>query len=214
MILSYFGLSFDRWKQGFSSQEAVFAWVATSPLFQIWNMTQGSNWHCSRKLVDRSMYQDFLAYARVQHLQNPTWLAEKLPLYSVESALAHFNKLDLHTALLHVARVKERAKTAFSNKRVEEWTDMRGPPVSLIMTEVRRKLGGNAVLATVCGVSRDAALDNDIDPIHLTLTMWENALDGMTDEEVYHLVLQVKEDLSTEGALNISWKELKILKRM
>lgn len=165
-----------------------------------------------RKFSDRQMYQNFLAYATVQRRAHNVSRAPAKQTKDLRSTLKYFDKLALHTALLHVAQIKKCVKTNFTSKQVESWTKLKGAPIAVVMGEVKRKLGGSAVLATVCGVSRDAALDNDIDPIHLTLTTWENAIGSMKAKEIRELVLRVKEESAAEGKLDVSWKELKKLK--
>ena len=77
------------------------------------------------------------------------------------------------------------------------------------MNGVRETLGGNDVLAIVCGVHRDTAHDSDIDPIHLTLSVWENAMGKMSEEEIRGVVLQVTEILRVEDKLNVKWKDVR-----
>jgi hypothetical protein len=204
-ILAFFGLSLTKWVQGFTTQQEIFDWVASSPLFHLWNATQKNDRPLPGKLGERQMYRNFMQYAR-QHSTTTNYQMKPIDL---EVILAHYGKQDLYNALLYVSRTKQYIKTVFCGKEVEAWTQLIGPPVGIVMEEIRQKLGGSDVLATVCGVDRTAARDNDIDPIHLTLRAWEEKMGGMDKDEIRDVAVQITDALQAAGKLDVSWKDVK-----
>lgn len=151
------------------------------------------------------MYRAFIEYANQRRIPG----ASKTPPFDIISALSHFGKLELYNALLYVTRTKQYVKANFRGTLVETWTGARGAALGMIMNGIRETLGGNDVLAIVCGVHRDTAHDSDIDPIHLTLSVWENAMGKMSEEEIRGVVLQVTELLRVEDKLNVKWKDVR-----
>ncbi|KAI0086550.1 hypothetical protein BDY19DRAFT_894795 [Irpex rosettiformis] len=206
-ILSFLSLSIDKWREGFATRTEIFDWVASSPLFDVWNARRTPGMLQKGKPGERPMYRAFIEYAEHRR-SSAVFRSFSLDITDI---LAHFGKLELYNAILYVTRTKQYAKATFRGTLVETWTGIRGPAVGLIMKEVRERMGGSDVLATVCGINRDTALDNDIDPIHLTLAAWEDTMGKMTEDGICDVVLQVTEVLRAEDKLNVRWKDVKKL---
>ncbi|KAI0345749.1 hypothetical protein BDW22DRAFT_1353334 [Trametopsis cervina] len=209
-VLAFFGLSIERWDEGFSTRRDVFDWVASSPFFDIWNMTQ-TVYRPSSKSSERPMHREFLQYAyhRRRETQGSLDAQPHVRSDGITSALTYFGKSELYEAILYVSRVKLHVKTIFTGHLVESWAGLRGQHVAIIMWETRLQLGGNDVLAVVRGVSKDAARANNIDPLHLTLTVWEEKMGGMTADEVRDVVVQATTALRKEGVMDMGREELK-----
>ncbi|OBZ71311.1 hypothetical protein A0H81_08338 [Grifola frondosa] len=83
-ILDFFGLAMARWEEGFSTQRSIFDWVATSPYFDAFILAKYDTVRTRRNKKareERTMYQDFVAYARERiqtaprgHRKRPTLL--------------------------------------------------------------------------------------------------------------------------------------------
>ncbi|KAI0785256.1 hypothetical protein C8Q75DRAFT_686109, partial [Abortiporus biennis] len=156
-ILSFLGLSLDRWKQGFATQSDVFQWVASSPYFdpRLLSRADTAN-NARRKARDaRPMYQNFLKYVRSiagtsnngdTQVHDPSSVKEKgkhreRKQAIMSNVLTRYGKRALYDALLRVASIKQHVKDVYTGRLVTEWTGVQGTPVRWIMNEVERRLG-------------------------------------------------------------------------
>ena len=200
-IFSFFGLSTDRLTQGFKTQLELFEWVATSAIFFPGLLpspvSDPSHHQGKKKKKDvRPMYQNFLTFCAQQPRSSP-------PIDIVQHALVFFVRKELHDLLLHFAAVHQHAKALFTGKQVTEWTGLMGTPIRFVMDEVRSKLGGVGPLPV------EIEVDSDIDPVHVTVAVWEERMFSMTLKEVHDLVIETKEEMDSEGKLVFDWKEAK-----
>lgn len=203
-ILNFFGLSFDRWRQGFASEEDIFSWLSSSRFFNPAKLLRSEAANASgRKAREaRPMYQRFLDRVRQRKApQNPPTSAS----VSLE-AIDFFGRRNLYDAVMHIAAVKGHVSSIFSGTLIRDWTGINGVPVRFIMDEMKRRLGGEDELRIVTGVSLDSLEPNDIPPMHLTLKIWESGMAGMQVDEVKAMATKVKEDLDAEGKLQHDWR--------
>ncbi|KAJ3547059.1 hypothetical protein NM688_g5440 [Phlebia brevispora] len=205
-ILAFFELPVEQWTQGFTTQREIFEWVASSPFFDVRKLSSRDSPAPFAKLKARDirpMFQNFLEFARM----DSSVLLYSSPRYpghtALDMALEYFGRRALYDFLLRFAEVKKYVKASFTGKQVEQWTGLKGIQVRMVMDEVRRKLGGAELLP----VEIDA--DSNIDPIHVTLAVWENAMFDMPLDELRQLVLDTHDEMSKTGGLEYDWKEAK-----
>ena len=198
----------ERWVAGFTTQLEIFEWVASSPFFDAQRLRpRGTSPNTSRQRARdvRPMFQRFLQFVQLDdslhRFSRPGFTSQE----AVDKALAHFGRRALYDFLLHVAEVKKHAKTIFTGKLVEEWTGLKGMSVRLVMDEIRRKLGGTETLPVTVSV------DNNIEPVHITLVTWEETLFGMSSDTLRQLVMDTKQEMDMSGKLEFDWREAKKL---
>ena len=198
-ILAFFGIPFDHYATGFTTQEELFAWVTLSPAAYVLAARyrspdyvppfQGSD--------ARPMRRAFFTYLQTCDLpplvQSPT--AELLASTDktqrdakVAAALEYFGKAEDHARILLVARIQRRAKEILNGKNVEAWTSAKGMPIKLIMDKVKERLSLTA-RQLVEEVPR-----------------WQCALLDMSDDEVRIYVVEVKEEMQAAGKLQFDWR--------
>lgn len=200
----------DRWEDGFTTQEAIFAWITSSCLYDPARMVHSEAKHTGGRKVreTRGMYQRFLTYARQQQQESTLgWAAPVDRDTVVQSALQFFGKWDLYCRILRVASAKTHASTNFTGKHVTQWTGVQGVPVRFVMDEVKRRLGGEEL--DVPQLDLQDIGGDPIDPVHWTLVAWQVGLEAMDNEAIRAFTVQVKEDLQKNGKLEFNWREAK-----
>ncbi|KAI0354927.1 hypothetical protein OH77DRAFT_1425528 [Trametes cingulata] len=211
-VLAFVGLSMDRWKRGFATQDELFGWVASSP-FAVplaARFKSGESKPPAKQRVEaRPMRQNF-----VKFLQEHDFTAQAAAESSVfarhegrgeklEAALRHFGKYEEYTAILRAARAQERSKAVLNGTNVTEWTGVSGAPVRFILDEVKDRLA--ARLHPETAGSREPAVAGDI-------PAWQLVLLNMSDDEVRTLIVSVKEELDAAGKLVFDWRAARAAK--
>ncbi|KAI0061691.1 hypothetical protein BV25DRAFT_1764386, partial [Artomyces pyxidatus] len=142
-ILSFFALSMDRWKAGFSTQQDAFKWIASSRCYDprlIYKRTKRETSH-----VNRAMYQAFFRWNRERLPEESESLSGQDKAMLIENvrqeALTHFGKKDEHNALVRVNEKRVLLKATWNGKKVGEWTGWHGWDVGQVMKYVRVKVG-------------------------------------------------------------------------
>lgn len=195
----------DRWKQGFTSEEDVFKWAATSPfILPLVARYRAADYTPSIKDT-RPLRQHFVKYLQTHDVDvvpaessaavfavpgNET-LDEK-----VQAALRYFGKQEEHAKLLHKGRAQRRARAILNGTNVQEWTGVRGMPIRFILDEVKERLSATNAAGAPAAVA-DA------------VPGWQNALLETADEEVRKLVVKAKEELDEAGKLAFDWRTAK-----
>ncbi|KAJ3484250.1 hypothetical protein NLI96_g5754 [Meripilus lineatus] len=228
-IMAFFGLSLETWEQGFKSQREIFDWVSTSPYFDAGRMVRSdaNNGSRPKARVMRHMYQKFLVHAKDIASKQPYDLTQQTTNDVVEqAAIDFFGKRDLYEQLLRVSRAKEKIKAVFSGKLVGQWTGVQGLPVRWLMDEIQNRLGDDGAASvdgpsTVTDSLANHSLhlasphlvpqDSSISPAHLVLAPWERALENMSPDDVWALVVQVKKEMHSKGLLEYDWRAAKEL---
>ncbi|EGN98407.1 hypothetical protein SERLA73DRAFT_153487 [Serpula lacrymans var. lacrymans S7.3] len=142
-ILDFFGLSMEIWKKGFTTQQAVFEFVASSRLFNPHRLEKPSK-PSQKKVIDtRNMYRDFLLWAHEQ----PS--APNAPCGEddvVTEALVKFSKKEEWDAMAKERYERAWIKENFNGKLVAEWTGLGWRGVKTLMYEIRKDVGGERML--------------------------------------------------------------------
>ncbi|KAI1789588.1 hypothetical protein LXA43DRAFT_892529 [Ganoderma leucocontextum] len=202
-ILSLFGLSMDRWKQGFLTEDDIFAWLATSPfVHSLAARYRSPTYQAATKdrVHERPMRQHFVEYLRAHDVLAPAtslFAQEGSIQEKVEAALKFFGKDEEHAALIYTSRAQKHSKELLNGTNVGAWTGVSGMPIRFVIDEVRERL---ARLPT--GASAPHAVGE-------TVPVWQRALLVMSEEDVRALVVTVKEDMAKDGRLEFDWKAAK-----
>ena len=215
-ILAFFGLSMDRWMQGFATRDDIFAWLATSPFIHVLAARYRSpEYEASRKdrpaANERPMRVNFVNYLLTHALPDaPGPDQPEAALYAVQgnveekvqAALRFFGKAEEHAALLYAGRAQKHAKELLNGTNVNAWTGVCGKPIRFVMDEVKERLSRlpeaepeSAAAATAPGVEA-----------------WQRALLHMEEEELQKLVVTVKDELEKDGRLEFDWRAAKAAK--
>ncbi|TBU47768.1 hypothetical protein BD309DRAFT_998116 [Dichomitus squalens] len=209
-ILSFFGLSMDRWRQGFTTQHDIFAWLATSPFIHVLVARYRSpEYEASTKerLHDRPMRMKFINYLRTQELPACTsGISSTTSLFAVEgnvpekidAALRFFGKAEERAALVYASRAQKRAKELLNGTNLNAWTGVNGKPIRFVMDEVKERLG-----------CLPAAGGGPASPVTAVVEPWQRALSEMEEEELRTLVVSVKEEMEKDGRLEFDWRAAK-----
>lgn len=194
----------DRWKQGFTSEEDVFKWAATSPfILPLVARYRAADYTPSIKDT-RPLRQHFVKYLQTHDVDVVP--AESSAVFAVpgnetldekvQAALRYFGKQEEHAKLLHKGRAQRRARAILNGTNVQEWTGVRGMPIRFILDEVKERLSATNAAGAPAAVA-DA------------VPGWQNALLETADEEVRKLVVKAKEELDEAGKLAFDWRTAK-----
>ncbi|OSD07300.1 hypothetical protein PYCCODRAFT_1449351 [Trametes coccinea BRFM310] len=209
-ILSFLGLSMERWERGFATQDELLQWVASSPFaiaFAEYLKSKGGMPAERPRDEARPLRQKFIAFLQAHTFSldsgEPSVFVqlghkdEKLA-----AALKYFRKEKEYAALVDVARAATRAKAVLNGKNVQEWTGVMGMPVRFILDEMKERLASHPAART-SGEGLEVLGD---------VPLWQRALLEMPDEEVRMLMVQVKEELEAAGKLEFDWRAAKAAK--
>jgi len=150
-ILPFFGLSMDTWREGFTTQQAVFKWAASSRFFDHRILENKKNRKVAAK---REMYNNFCAWAQGQPRDGskPEWTPETV----IAEALVYFNKKSEYDVLMEeyarmasTHKTKRKAKSLFNGTLVKEWTGLHHLDVKKVMDRTREKMGGESAIAGI-----------------------------------------------------------------
>ncbi|KAI0372116.1 hypothetical protein BV20DRAFT_964203 [Pilatotrama ljubarskyi] len=215
-VLAFVGLSTDKWKRGFATQDELFSWVASSPFavpLAARLKSHDSRPSAKQRVEERPMRQNFVKFLQ-EHDFTPQGggdagseatssifaklegRAEKL-----EAALQYFGKYEEYTAILRAARAQDRSKAVLNGKNVMEWTGVSGAPVRFILDEAKERLAARLAPAG----AEEWGADREV-------PAWQRALLDMSDEEVRTLLVSVKEELDVAGKLEFDWRAAKAAK--
>lgn len=178
-IMSFFGLSMDRWEAGFATQRETFEWIASSRFYVPCQISIPASRAKSRS--NRSMYQayfqwnDARAKATAQHdglsLQKRETNDTETCILTIigQEALVFFGKQEEHNALAQENERRLRVKAMWNGRKVGEWTSWSGRLVGRLMKFMRQSVG-------------------------------EQKIGEMTEEELKQHVLQAKETIELQLA--------------
>ncbi|KAH9065408.1 hypothetical protein EDB87DRAFT_1555475 [Lactarius vividus] len=176
-IMSFFGLSMDRWEAGFATQHEAFEWIASSRFYapcQISNPTSRA-----KSRGNRSMYQAYFHWndARAKATAQDDGLSlQKREKNNTETsirtiigqeALVFFGKQEEHNILVQENERRLRVKAMWNGRKVGEWTSWSGRLVGRLMNFMRQSVG-------------------------------EEKIGEMTEEELKQHVLQAKETIELQ----------------
>ncbi|CDO77130.1 hypothetical protein BN946_scf184657.g5 [Trametes cinnabarina] len=210
-ILSFLGLSMERWERDFTNQDELFRWIASSPFAVAFaeRLKASDGMPFERDRVEaRPMRQNFIAFLREHRFPDradeghsvfaqPGNKEEKLA-----ATLKYFGKEKEYVAIVDAARAATRAKAILNGTNVQEWTGVRGMPVRFILDEVKERLTSWRMHGND---GKDLDETGDI-------PAWQRALLDMTDAEVRGLTVRVKEELDAAGKLMFDWRAAKAAK--
>ena len=176
-ILPFFGLSLERWKAGFETQQDAFEWVASSCFYIPGQLSDKTSRTKAR--ANRGMYQAFLQWndARTSpRAANDGQPQEKQGMEDKEAiresvrkdALAFFGKREEHDALVQANERRVHLKAIWNGRKVGEWVGV----------EKQRMVG--RVMAT------------------MRQTIGEEKISQMTEEELKQHVLQASEAIELQ----------------
>jgi hypothetical protein len=150
-ILPFFGLSLERWKAGFETQQDAFEWVTSSRFYLPGQISDKASRAKSR--ADRGMYQTFLQWceARVSPAagyddqpqeEQETKDKEAMRESVRNDALAFFGKREEHDALVQANERRVRLKAIWNGRKVGEWVGVGNHRmVGKVMAVMRRTIG-------------------------------------------------------------------------
>ncbi|KAI0822245.1 hypothetical protein BC628DRAFT_1327609 [Trametes gibbosa] len=209
-ILAFLGLSMERWQRGFTTQEEVIRWVASSPFATAFSARLKSGE--SKQLLPkekgegRAMRQKFISFLKTHEIDVPTDSIFALPRDREEkmhAALRYFGKDKEYASILEIERANERAKTILNGINVQDWTGVTGMPVRFVLDEVKVRLSARWAERDLCTVGTVVSEE---------VPSWQHALLETSDEEVRALVVAVKEELHAAGKLAFNWRAAKAAK--
>ncbi|KAF8270788.1 hypothetical protein EI94DRAFT_1698548 [Lactarius quietus] len=184
-IMSFFGLSMERWEAGFATQHEAFEWIASSRFYVPGHISNPASRAKSRS--NRAMYQAYFHWndARAkavaengcpspqeQETNNRETLVQKIG----QEALVFFGKQEEHDALVQDNERRLRLKAMWNGRKVGEWTSWSGRLIGRLMTFMRQSVG-------------------------------EEKIGQMTEEELKEHVLQAKEIIESQLAEENQAKE-------
>ncbi|OJT13970.1 hypothetical protein TRAPUB_9454 [Trametes pubescens] len=213
-ILTFLGLSMERWEQGFETQDEVVRWATSSPFARALaaRLRSGeSKLSLKERGEGRPMRQKFIDYLQAEGVpgtESDSGSEPNLSIFAtpvdradkIDAALRYFGKHDEYTAILDAARGSTRAKAMLNGNNVREWTGITGTPTRFILDEVKERLAARAGSATVSDAMAEA------------VPAWQRALLEMSNDEVRALTVSVKEDLDAAGKLEFDWRAAKAAK--
>jgi len=170
-VLSFFGLSMERWKLGFATQHETFEWLASSRFYAPGQLSNPTSRTKSRST--RGMYQAFFHWddARAKAATESDNLPQEVPQVTDkeaarqsvrQEALVFFGKREEHDGLVQANERRIRFKASWNGTKVGEWTSGNGRLIGRVMKIMRETVG-------------------------------EERIGQMTEEELKQHVLQVKE---------------------
>lgn len=203
-ILAFLGLSMERWRRGFATQDEVVQWVATSPFaasFAARLKSGESKLLPKEKGEGRPMRQKFISFLKQHEFDTTTdsvFTSSGDREKKMHEALRYFGKDKEYAAILDIERAGKRAKVILNGTNVQNWTGANGMPVRYILDEVKVRL---------------AARSSGTEPVvSEEVPTWQRALLDMSDEEVRELTVTVKEELDAAGKLAFDWRAAKAAK--
>ncbi|KAI9443224.1 hypothetical protein H4582DRAFT_1169908 [Lactarius indigo] len=177
-IMSFFGLSMERWEAGFATQHETFEWIASSRFYVPGQISNSTSRAKSRN--NRSMYQAYFHWndARLKATAQEGLSLQKQEANDTETcmqtiigqeALVFFGKQEEHDALVKENKRRIRLKAMWNGRKVGEWTCWNGRLVGRLMKLMRQSVG-------------------------------EQKIGEMTEEELKQHVLQAKETIELQLA--------------
>jgi hypothetical protein len=140
--MTFFKLSKAHWEAGFGSKQAIYEWVAASPMFlpRRLRMTNGRNYGT----MDRVMFQDFLTFVSDSSAAGQDQEGQDV----VRAALEAFGKTAEYDELLRNAEIRLKIRARLNGKLVMEWTGIKnGPEVGKIISNVKANLGEDRIIS-------------------------------------------------------------------
>ena len=206
-VLSFFELSMDRWKQGFATEDDIFAWLATSPFAHPLAARYRSPEYqaaaaAKERVCERPMRKHFAQYLCAYGVAAPAsslFAQEGRTEEKVAAALVFFGKAEEHATLVYISRAQKHSKELLNGTNVMAWTGLAGMPVRAVMDEVKDRL---ARLPVGDGVSAPLAVGGAV-------PAWQRALLGISEDDVRALVVAVKEEMAKDGRLDFDWRAAK-----
>lgn len=125
IIFEVLGLSFSRFKKGFSTFREMFEFVRTSPLFDTQSFVSQENWNHRRRTRNnkRKTWHDFVEYCRTNTL------IENLKPYNCIDYISRFFDIDLYGQIKKIEEEEQRKnliKRKFNGNLVNEITGLQG----------------------------------------------------------------------------------------
>ncbi|KAI0670856.1 hypothetical protein C8Q78DRAFT_1032324 [Trametes maxima] len=206
-ILKFLGLAMERWEKGFTTQDEVFHWIATSPFaIPLAERLEARDPQLSAKgkVEARPMRQRFVTFMQTHEFSPPS--TPEASIFAalgnkdakVQEALRYFGKDKQHAAYVYASRAAKRAKEVLNGRNVQEWTGVMGMPVRFVLDETKERLAAGQ---TSTGI-----------PDGSEVPAWQSSLLNMSDNEVKALVVSVKEELDAAGKLVFDWQAAKAAK--
>ncbi|KAI0632086.1 hypothetical protein C8Q77DRAFT_1218606 [Trametes polyzona] len=207
-ILAFLGLSMERWKSGFATQDQLIRWVASSPFAAAFaaRLQAGESKLLPKERGEgRPIRQKFIKVLREHQFGDgveSVFAATGERQEKIHAALQYFGKREAYEVIVYHARANARAKALLNGRNVEAWTGVIGMPVRLVMDEVKERLATQWSSTTS---SQEVPAGADVPP-------WQSALLNISDEEVRILTVNVKEELDAAGKLAFNWRAAKAAK--
>lgn len=165
-IVPFFGLSMERWQQGFQTRVDVYDWVLSSRFSHPLSTSKVPR-RPSNQRRDRHMYHQFFDYADQRDRSsspstfNP-FASEESRAQILADALAHFNRADEFASITAQRRLERLRRTVFTSAMVREWTGIASDQwrvMRRLMDLVRGELGGeDGMLLLESSAIKDAVL--------------------------------------------------------
>ena len=149
-IMSFFGLSMERWEAGFATQHEAFEWIASSRFYAPGHISNPASRAKSRG--SRAMYQAYFHWndtrakaAAETDCPSPqeqeTEDREALIQTIGQEALVYFGKQEQHDALVQENERRLRIKAMWNGHKVGEWTGWNGWLIGRLMKYMRQTVG-------------------------------------------------------------------------
>jgi hypothetical protein len=130
-ILSFLGLDYAKWKQGFDSRQSIFEWVFESPYANKEALLGVLPAH-----MDRPMYRDFVRY--VQDLRESSIDRNQPDIPTVvDEMMVYFDRDEEFWRAAESVRRRKALKSCLNGKLVQEVTGLDGPLVGQIIVRVK-----------------------------------------------------------------------------
>jgi len=169
-IFPFFGLSVERWREGFATQHEAFEWVASSTFYVHGRLSDRTARAKTR--TNRGMYHAFFQWSEARaspaagdesQSQDVQEAEKEAVIESVRAeALTFFGKQEEHDALARANQRRLRLKAMWNGRKVGEWTGGNSRIIGRVMDLMRKTIG-------------------------------EEKISRMTEEELEQHVLQAKE---------------------
>ena len=175
-IMSFLGLSMERWEAGFATQHEAFEWIATSRFYAPGQISNPASRAKARS--NRTMYQAYFHWndARAKAAagndspqEEETNDRETVIQTVAQEALVFFGKKEEHDVLVQENERRLRIKAMWNGRKVGEWTSWNGWLIGRLMKFMRESVG-------------------------------EEKIGQMTEEELKEHVLQAKEIIEAQLA--------------
>lgn len=152
-ILAFFGLSLDRWRQGFGTREDAYDWLLSARFLDPLRLHDPPRGAAGRR--ERTMYHGFFEYAHARLASSAVPPApvmadrdaakKEARKRALEEALVYFGRAEEFSASTARNRRERARREVFTSAMVRAWTGLATTDwrvMKRLMDAVRSELGG------------------------------------------------------------------------